>query len=87
MHIFLTIMGGGVLLGVFLLFGKLWGGETPSLALAASLFIPIWLFVSLVNLWIGVRVAGYSMSDELPILLLIFSLPALGAGTMIWFFR
>lgn len=87
MHVLLTIVGGGLLLSVSLLFGKLWGGETPAYAMAASLFIPVWLLISLVNFWIGVKVAGYSSSEELPILLLVFALPALAAGVLVWIFR
>lgn len=87
MHVLLTILEGGLLLCAALLFGKLWGGEVPAYSVAASLFIPVWLLLSLVNFWIGVRVAGYSTSEELPILLLVFALPALVAGTIIWIFR
>ena len=42
MHMLMVIAGGTVLLGVFLLFGKLWGGDTAGLALAAKAFIPAW---------------------------------------------
>lgn len=84
MHMVLVIGGGLILFGLFLLFGKLWGGAAPNLALAAMAFMPVWLAVSLVNMWVGVTKAGYSVRDELPILLIVFAVPALIAGMAIW---
>ena len=84
MHMVMVIGGGIVLFGLFMLFGKLWGGTTPDLTLAAKLFIPIWLIVSVTNLWVGVTKAGYSVRDELPILLVVFAVPAVVAGILIW---
>lgn len=84
MHMAMVIGGGFVLLGLFMLFGKLWGGTTPDLALAAKVFIPVWLIVSVTNLWVGVTKAGYSVRDELPILLVVFAVPAVVAGIVIW---
>jgi len=84
MHMAMVIGGGFVLLGLFMLFGKLWGGTTPDLALAAKVFIPVWLIVSVTNLWVGVTKAGYSVRDELPILLVVFAVPAVVAGILIW---
>lgn len=84
MHMLMVIAGGSVLLGVFLLFGKLWGGDAAALALAAKIFIPVWLAVSIANLWIGVSYAGYTVREELPILLLVFLVPAALASLVIW---
>ena len=84
MHMAMVIGGGLVLLGLFLLFGKLWGSADPDLAMAAKLFIPAWLMVSLVNMWVGVTKAGYSVRDELPILLVVFLVPAALAGLAAW---
>lgn len=84
MHMAMVIGGGLVLLGLFLLFGKLWGGVDPDLAMAAKLFIPVWLMVSFVNMWVGVTMAGYSVRDELPILLVVFLVPAVIAGLAAW---
>jgi hypothetical protein len=84
MHSVLVIVGGVALLGVFVLFGHLWGVTTPSLALAAKVFIPFWLVVSVVNLWIGVSKAGYTVREEAPILLLVFAAPAIVAAFLIW---
>jgi hypothetical protein len=84
MHPAMVIGGGVVLLGLFLLFGRLWGGTDPNLALAAKAFLPVWLVMSLVNMWVGVARAGYSVRDELPILLIVFAVPAALAGVAIW---
>lgn len=84
MHMVLVIGGGIVLLDLFLLFGKLWGGAAPGFAIAAKLFIPVWALVALTNLWVGVTHAGYSVKEELPILVIVFSVPAALAGIAIW---
>ena len=84
MHMALVILGGLVLLGVFVLFGWLWGASAAGMALAAKVFIPAWLLVSSVNMWIGVRKAGYSVREELPILLVVFLVPAIIAAIVIW---
>jgi hypothetical protein len=84
MHVILVIVGGLVLLGLFLLFGWLWGASTGAMALAAKLFWPAWLLVAVVNLWVGVSHAGYTMREELPILLLVFAVPAAAAGLAVW---
>ncbi|RYE70542.1 MAG: hypothetical protein EOP19_33235 [Hyphomicrobiales bacterium] len=47
----MVIGGGVVLLGLFLLFGKLWGGAEPAFAMAAKLFVPAWLVVVLLASW------------------------------------
>lgn len=86
MHMLMVILGGIVLLGVFLLFGHLWGATTPALGTAAKVFIPVWLAVSVANLWVGVNKAGYSVGQELPVLLVVFAVPAVAAAIAIWQF-
>jgi hypothetical protein len=81
------VIGGGIaLLGIFLLFGKLWGGDIAGMALAGKAFIPVWLLVAVTNLWVGVTHAGYSVREELPILLIVFLVPAAVAALAIRFF-
>lgn len=82
----MVILGGIVLLGVFLLFGQLWGGTAPAFAAAAKAFIPVWLAVSFANLWVGVNKAGYTVTQELPILVIVFAVPAAVAAIAIWQF-
>ncbi|AVJ32460.1 hypothetical protein CLM74_06560 [Stenotrophomonas sp. MYb57] len=84
MHVLMVMAGGLVLLGVFVLFGWLWGANVAGMALAAKVFVPAWLVVAGVNMWVGVAYAGYSVRDELPILLLVFAVPAAIAGIAIW---
>ena len=86
MHMAMVIGGGIGLLGLFLLFGKLWGVPSPEYGLAARIFIPVWLAVALLNMWIGISRAGYSFRDELPILFVVFLVPAALAGVAIWRF-
>jgi hypothetical protein len=86
MHMLMVIGGGVILMGVFLLFGSLWGGDAAGMALASRVFIPVWLLVAIANLWVGVSHAGYSVRDELPILLVVFLIPAAIAALVIWRF-
>lgn len=84
MHMVMVIAGGVVLLGVFVLFGWLWGASAAGMALAAKVFVPVWLLVAVANLWVGVAHAGYSVREELPILGIVFIAPAVVAALAIW---
>jgi len=84
MHVVLVIVGGLVLLALFLLFGWLWAASAAGMALAAKLFVPAWLVLAGVNLWVGVTHAGYSFREELPILVLVFAVPAIVACVAAW---
>ena len=53
-------------------------------AAGAKTFIALWLLAALVNMWIGVSRAGYSVAEELPIFLLIFAIPAAVAAYVWW---
>jgi len=35
-------------------------------------------------MWVGVTKAGYTVAQELPILLIVFAVPAALAGLVIW---
>jgi len=84
MHVAMVIGGGLVLLGLFVLFGWLWGASAAGMALAAKVFVPAWLAISLINMWVGVTHAGYTVRQEAPILVLVFLLPAVVAGIVAW---
>ncbi|MDZ7938719.1 MAG: hypothetical protein U5M53_10730 [Rhodoferax sp.] len=84
MHIAMVLVGGIVQLAVFILFGWLWGNSSAAMALAAKLFVPFWLLIAAVNMWVGVTQAGYSVKAEAPILLLNFLVPAVAAGLAAW---
>jgi hypothetical protein len=84
MRTFLLIVVGLAMLGGGLLVVRWFGtGPTP-FADVGELFIPIWFCVSALNLWIGVKQAGYSIDEELPIFLLIFTIPAGMAALLGW---
>ena len=86
MRTLIIIAGGCVLLGLSVLAARWLGNAGPSsMVAAAKVFIPIWLVVAVVNLWLGTR-AGYSVTEELPILLLIFAAPAAVAALLWWKF-
>ena len=84
MHIALVIAGGIVQLGICVLFGWLWGGSAAAMALAARCFIPLWMAVVAVNMWVGVAHAGYTVQQEAPILLLNMAVPVALALFLAW---
>lgn len=49
-------------------------------------FIALWFLVTAANMWVGVAKAGYSASEELPIFLLLFGVPAAVALVLKWKF-
>jgi hypothetical protein len=83
MRTLVIIVGGLVLLGLFVLAGK-WLGGAQAMVTAVKIFIPVWLVAALINMWIGVSRAGYSVVEELPIFLVIFVLPAAAAAWVWW---
>ena len=84
MHIALVIVGGLVQLGLFILFGWLWGANAAGMAVAAKWFVPVWCAVAGINMWVGVQHAGYSVREEAPILLIVFAVPAAVAAFVVW---
>ncbi len=84
MHVALVIGGGLVMLGLFLLFGWLWGASATAMGLAARGFVPIWAIMAVVNMWVGVTRAGYTVREELPILAIVFTAPTAIALIAAW---
>lgn len=82
MHTVIVIGSGLLLLGFMLLTGN-WA--SIGVAKAALLFIPVWLALSLTNLWLGVSRAGYGVGEEIPIFLVVFGIPA-ALGLVAWWF-
>jgi hypothetical protein len=67
--------------------GPLFSTNYPNALYAATIaFVLTWLVISVANLWVGVSRAGYTVSDELPIFLLIFGVPAAVAVVLKWRF-
>lgn len=85
-HTVKVIAGGLVLLGLFLIVGRLLSPGAPAagVATAARWFIPVWLIGAGVNLWVGVSQAGYSVAEEAPIFLVVFAVPAVVALLVAW---
>ncbi|HEX2790817.1 MAG TPA: hypothetical protein VHN17_10335 [Steroidobacteraceae bacterium] len=84
MHTIIVLGGGFALLASCLLLGHAFGGGMPGAVTGAKVFIPLWLIGAGVNLWLGVSHAGYSVTEEFPIFLGMFSLPAAVAGLFWW---
>jgi hypothetical protein len=81
----LFLLVGLFLLSASALLGKLFSSNYPNATYAATLiFIVLWLGISGANLWVGVAKAGYSLNEELPIFLLIFSVPTMVAIFLKW---
>jgi hypothetical protein len=83
-HTLKVIAGGFLLLVLCILVGRLIPGV--GVVTGVRLFLPLWLFGSAVNMWIGVTRAGYSVREEAPILLLVFAAPAAVALLLLWRF-
>jgi uncharacterized membrane protein YwaF len=75
MHTLMVVGAGLILLATFVVVGYLAGHGR----LATRLFVPVWLLATLVNLYIGVTRAGYTVAQELPIQLIVFGVPVLVA--------
>lgn len=79
----LIIVAGLVVLALAVFSAKMLSG-THAMATAAKIFISVWLAVAIVNLWIGVSRVGYTVAEELPILLVVFGIPAAAAAFVLW---
>jgi hypothetical protein len=81
----LFLVAGLLLLAASLLLGRLFSTNYPGATIAATIaFVALWLVIAAVNMWVGVAKAGYSFTEELPIFLLIFGLPAAVAIILKW---
>jgi hypothetical protein len=87
MHTIMVIAGGFILLLANVLLAYRLGDKgTASVALAAKVFIPLWLVFALINMWVGVATAGYTVAEEAPILLVVFGVPAAVAAFLWWYY-
>jgi hypothetical protein len=73
MHTLMWVVGGLVALGIFVLAAVLLG---RSMADGARVFIWPWLAASVVNMLLGVYWASVSSSIEIPVLVVVFGVPA-----------
>jgi hypothetical protein len=85
MRTVLFLLVGFLLLAGCALLGKLFSGNYSGATYTAIVaFVVLWLVISAANLWVGVARAGYTLSDELPIFLLIFCVPTAAAIVLKW---
>jgi hypothetical protein len=83
----LFLLAGLLLLAASALLGRLFSANYPGATLAATAaYVALWFVIAGANMWIGVAKAGYSVTEELPIFLLIFGLPAAAAIVLNWKF-
>jgi hypothetical protein len=85
MRTVLFLASGFLLLTAIFILGKLFSENFASATTWATFaFLMLWLIITGANMWIGVTKAGYSASEELPILLLLFGVPAAVALLLKW---
>lgn len=83
----LFLLAGFLLLGVCVIMARLFSANYPGASTAATgVFLVLWLAIAAFNMWVGVAKAGYAASEELPIFLLIFAVPAVVAVVLKWKF-
>ena len=83
----LFLVAGLLLLAASALLGRLFSANYPGATFAATVaYVALWFVIAGANMWIGVAKAGYSVTEELPIFLLIFGLPAAAAIVLKWKF-
>jgi len=84
MHTLKVIGVGFALLAACLLVGRWAGaGQPATIARAALAFVALWVVGAGINLWLGVSRAGYTVGEEAPIFLVVFSIPA-AAALLVW---
>ena len=81
----LFLVAGLLFLAASLLLGRLFSSNYPSATVVATVvYVALWFVIASANMWVGVTRAGYSVTEELPIFLLIFGLPAAAAIILKW---
>lgn len=86
MHTIIVLAIGFGLLGLCALAGYLAGGM-PAIATAALVFLPLWFIGAGINMYMGIKMAGYSVAEETPMFLLVFGVPAAAALVAWWMLR
>jgi len=84
----ITILTVGLLLlAATVLFGNRFTQYySDAMSWAVSAFLVLWPLATGFNLWVGVNKAGYSVGEELPIMLFLFLVPAAAAILVKWKF-
>lgn len=73
MHTISVILGGLILLAVFVVLAHVTGRAFTPLA---RWYLGLWFACAGVNMLVGVSHAGYSVLEELPVFFLVFAVPA-----------
>ena len=85
MHTIKVIGIGFAMLGILLVLApRLAVSAGRPIPFAVKLFLPLWLAGALINLWIGVARAGYTVMEEAPIFLVVFGVPAVASLLILW---
>ena len=83
----LFLAAGLFLMASLLISAKFFSEHFPGAPnLALGLGLALWLAITATNMWIGVTKAGYTVTEELPILLLLFAVPAVAGLLARWRF-
>lgn len=86
MHTIVVITLGFIVLVGCTLAARLLGGAS-AVSTAALAFLPIWCCGAALNMYLGVKKAGYTIAQEAPMFLLVFGIPALAAAGVWWLAR
>lgn len=81
MHTLMVLAGGFALLAACIVVSRKVAGTSAPGALA---FVPLWFVATALNMWVGVTRAGYTVADEFPIFIGLFSVPTLVALVTWW---
>jgi hypothetical protein len=85
MRTLLFLLVGFLLLAACMLLGRLFSSNYPGATYAATVtFVLLWLVISTANLWVGVSKAGYTLTEELPIFVVIFGVPTIAGIFLKW---
>jgi hypothetical protein len=81
----LILMSGLLLFAGLFFYSRLFIQHYPgALAWATYGFVAVWLAATAFNMWVGITHAGYSIREELPIMLMLFAVPAAIALLVRW---
>ena len=84
MHTVKIVALGFGLLGVCLFLGHAVNPVT-GFGFGALVFLALWPFGAGINMWYGVRRAGFLVREEAPVFLVVYGVPAMGALLVWWF--
>jgi hypothetical protein len=80
----ILVIGFAAWLACLVLAKLLANASAASIGVATTIFVVLWFLVAAANMWIGIARAGYAFTDELPIFVLVFLLPAATALFVKW---